>query len=80
MPSGSTRDAAFKHKGKSDFIIKIISRHEHTIQGYVEHIYTGQWQSFDSMLELFKLLNKRMDDDNSPQPTNSMRTWEGPEA
>lgn len=59
-----------------EFIVRIHSRHDATIQGEVEQIQPGQAQQFRSLLELLQLIQTRLDETGCPQPVAEMRRWE----
>lgn len=73
-------EAAHKRNSKknrsSDFLIKVTSIDHASYQGTVEHIQTGQVQYFRSFLEMFFLINQKLDENGFPQATTETRSWQ----
>lgn len=64
-----------KRNRSSDFIIKVHSHEQASFQGTIEHIQSGQVQYFRSFLELFYLIQHKLDETNFPQATTQIRSW-----
>lgn len=59
----------------SDFIIRFSGSAEMAWRGKVEHVQSGQVQYFRSCLELWRLIQQKLDEIGHPQATMKMRTW-----
>ena len=59
----------------AEFIIKFKSRDPECLNGYIEHIQTGQNQDFDTILELFSLIEGKLNEQGYPQSTTQIRSW-----
>lgn len=59
----------------AEFIIKFYSRDPKCLKGYIEHVQTGQNLNFDTILELFSLIEGKLNEQGYPQPTTQLRSW-----
>jgi len=61
---------------KSDFLINMKMDKELSISGEITHSHSGQFQRFQSFLEMVLLMQSKMDETGFPQSTHEIRTWE----
>ncbi|KUO64339.1 MAG: hypothetical protein APF84_09890 [Gracilibacter sp. BRH_c7a] len=59
----------------SDFIIRVVSQDNSSIQGHLEHIKSGQVASFDSCIEMILQIHRKLEELKHPQSTTTLRTW-----
>lgn len=59
----------------SDFIVRITNRAAMTWQGKVEHVQSGQVQQFRSCIELFRLMQEKLERTGYPQSATERRCW-----
>lgn len=59
----------------SDFIVRITSNNGITWQGKVEHVQSGQVQQFRSCIELFRLMQEKLERTGCPQSAMERRLW-----
>lgn len=64
-----------KRNRSSDFIIKIHSHEQASFKGTIEHIQSGQVQYFRSFLEMFVLIQDKLNETDFPQATTQLRSW-----
>ena len=65
----------FKRGGMSDFIIRIVSQNQATLQGTIEHLASGESQQYRSLMELLNLIMDKLQECGSPQPTTAYANW-----
>ena len=75
MEAGHKKNGNRKNR-TSDFLIKVTSTDQASYQGTVEHVQTGQIQYFRSFLEMFFLINRKLDENGFPQATTETRSWQ----
>lgn len=74
MDSGKRADYG---KGvASDFLVIIINCDDSLFKGKVEHIKTGQVQSFNDFFEMMLLIQKQLDEQNFPQSETELRVFD----
>ncbi len=59
----------------ADFMIKIKNTRGLSWQGKVEHLPSGQEQTFETFLGLLFLMEKKMEELGSPQEATEKRSW-----
>ncbi len=59
----------------SEFIVRITSNNGVTWQGKVEHVQSGQVQQFRSCIELFRLMQEKLERTGCPQSATERRSW-----
>lgn len=64
------------HYGRSsDFIIRVKSGTGASLEGKVEHVYSGEVQYFKDYLELVLLMQSKLDDIGAPQCDTELRSF-----
>ena len=68
------------HRGSraKDFIVRITSCRDMTLQGEVRHRTSQNSQYFRSLLELVALIHDRLEELGMPMPAVEMRSWGSP--
>jgi len=64
-----------RRRTSSDFIVRITSHDDLTWQGKVEHVQSGQVQQFRNCVELFRLMQEKLEQTGCPQSATERRTW-----
>ncbi|RQD73028.1 MAG: hypothetical protein D5R97_09980 [Candidatus Syntrophonatronum acetioxidans] len=59
----------------ADFMINIKNIRDFSWQGKVEHLPSGQEQTFENFLELLFLMERKMEELGSPQEATEKRSW-----
>lgn len=59
----------------AEFILTVSCTDNADFQGTVEHVSSGQVQEFRSFLELFFLINNKLEETGLPEKTTEIRSW-----
>lgn len=60
----------------AEFILTVSSTDDADFQGTVEHVSSGQVQEFRSFLEVFFLINNKLEENGLPEKTTEIRSWQ----
>lgn len=74
----SQKTQKVKEQKSSDFIIRVVSQENSSIQGHIEHIKSGQVAYFSSCFEMVLQIHKKLEELKYPQSTTTLRTWDRP--
>jgi len=57
------------------FILKISSAEDYDLQGKIEHVGSGQFQTFHSVGDMVRLINHKIEEVGMPQSGSKLRNW-----
>lgn len=69
------RSVYVKAGRSADFMLRIMGRAGKDWQGKVEHVQSGQVQQFRSCIELFRLMQEKLERTGCPQSAMERRLW-----
>lgn len=59
----------------AEFIVRVASRADVSLQGRIEHVQSGDAQCFRTLLEMVLLIHTKMELAGFPQNTMELRSW-----